>query len=176
MNCRSNANIVDLGGGPRNDKLEHPVSYYFLNGDSQAFGLKEEVPGHLLVVSNKFPDALSKHGFREFSGWTGPGVLAAVMKPVEFPVLVEPKDDLPPATLITRLRRDGDKLHLEGVAHDDGTVASVSINGTAAKITAQHAGVADWECTIASAANITARARDASGNEERWVHSSPVTP
>ena len=175
-NCRSNTNVVDLGGGPRSDKLEHPVSYYFLNRDSSAMGLKEEVHGHLLVVSNKFPDVLTKHGFREFSGWTGPDVLAAVMKPVDFPVLVEPRDDLPPATLITHIRRDGGILHLQGVSHDDGTIATVTVNGTAAKITGQHAGVADWECTVAAAVEITARSRDAAGNEERWAQSSPVTP
>ncbi len=132
--------------------------------------------GHLLVISNKYPEALSNHGFRTFSHWTGPNVVAAILKPVEFPTLLEPKDDLPPATLITHVRRDGAKLHVQRIAHDDGTVASVTVNGNAAKITAQQAGVADWECSIPIAEEVTSKARDAAGNEERWEERRTVTP
>jgi hypothetical protein len=114
---------------------------------------------------------MKEHGFREFAHWTGPGVAAAVLEPVEFPALLDPKDDLPPATLITSIRRDGaGKLLLRGVAHDDNTIATVSVNGTMARITSQHAGVADWEATVPDAAGVTARSRDAAGNEERWAH------
>jgi hypothetical protein len=158
-NSRSNANVVDLGGGPRNDKLQYPVSYYF-----------HESSVTRRVVSTKFPDATKSGGYASVANWTGPDVLAAEVKDVAFPVLVEPKDDLPPATLITRVRRDGDTLHLQGLTQDDGTVASVTINGIPAKITAQHAGVADWEATLPVSTELTAKARDASGNEERWAH------
>jgi hypothetical protein len=170
VNSKSQTHVVDLGGGPRNDKLEYPVSYYFTNENSRALGLEEDVEGQLLVMSTKFPDELSKRGFREFSRWTGPDVRAAVLIPRKFPVLLTPRDDLPPATLITRIRREGDGLLVSGVAHDDGTIASVRINGKDARIAAQQAGVADWEVTVPVAAEVVALARDGAGNEEKWPH------
>ena len=178
VNCKSQSNVVDLGGGPRNDKLEHAVRYYFLTGDDgSALGIKRNLDGDVVVASRKFPDELKDYGNGGgMDGWTGPDVVLSVVKRMEFPQLLAPNDDLPPATLITRIRRNGDKLLVSGVAHDDGSVASVSLNGATAKITAQHAGVADWECTIASAAEITAKARDAAGNEERWAQLEKIVP
>jgi hypothetical protein len=158
-NSRSSSKVVDLGGGPRNDKLEYPVSYYF-----------HDPAGTKRVVSAKFPDTVKSGEFLPVANWTGPDVVAAEVKDVAFPVLLEPKDDLPPATLVTRVRRDGDRLHLKGMAHDNGTVASVTVNGAAAVITSQHAGVAEWELTLPAAAPLTAKSRDAAGNEERWPH------
>jgi len=171
-NCRSHTNVVDLGGGPRNDKLQFPVRYYFLTGDNcSALGINRELHADIVVASRKFPDELQDYGSGGgMDGWTGPDVALAVIKRMEFPQLVAPTDDLPPATLITRVRRAGDKLHLSGVAHDDGTVASVSVNGTEAKIISQQSGVAEWEVTIPAAENIETRARDAAGNGERWGH------
>ena len=170
-NCKSNANVVDLGGGPRNDKLEHAVRYYFLTGtDSTALGMKEHLNGDIVVTSRKFPDELKDYGYGGgMEGWTGPDVVISVLKRMEFPNLVEPKDDLPPASFITRVRREGDKLHVSGVAHDDGAIAGVKVNGVDARITGQQAGVADWEVTINNAAEITSQARDVAGNEEKWL-------
>ncbi len=169
-NCRSQANVVDLGGGPRNDKLENPVRYYFMNADTSTLALPEPVQGDLLVVSTKFPDAMAQHGFREFAHWTGPDVRAAILMPRVFPKLLEPIDDVPPATLITGVRRDGANLHVRGVAHDDGSIASVTVNGTAARLLAQQAGVAEWEITLPATDTLTAQARDAAGNTEHLPH------
>jgi hypothetical protein len=139
--------------------LQYPVSYYF------------HEPGMTRrVVSVKFPEVTKSGGFVSVANWTGPDVVAAEVKDVPFPVLLEPKDDLPPATLITRVRRDGDSLRVQGLSQDDGTVASVSVNNTAAKIISQHAGVADWEVTLPVTKELTAKAKDAAGNEERWPH------
>ncbi|HEX2748968.1 MAG TPA: G8 domain-containing protein [Verrucomicrobiales bacterium] len=158
-NSRSATNVVDLGGGPRNEKLEHPVSYYF-----------HESGTIRRVVSAKFPETTKSGGFVHVTNWTGPDVLAAEVKDVPFPVLLEPKDDLPPATLITRVRREGDTLHLRGVTQDNGRVASVLINGSAAKIISQQSGLADWEITLPATGELVAKARDEAGNEERWLH------
>lgn len=168
-NCRSQSNVVDLGGGPRNEKLEHAVRYYFLTGDdSTALGMKQQMNADIVVSSRKFPDELKDHGGGGgMEGWTGPDVVLAGIKRMEFPQLLAPKDDLPPATLITRVRRNGDKLHVTGVAHDDGNVSGVTVNGGAAKITSQQAGVAEWEITLPAADKLEARAKDAAGNEER---------
>ncbi len=169
-NCRSAANVVDLGGGPRNEKIEYPVSYYFMNENSHALGLKEEVHGNLLVVSTKFPDALREHGFRDFPEWTGSDVRAAVVMPVKFPALLDPRDDLPPATMITGVTRAGDQLHVRGVAHDNGVVANVTVNGAEARIVMQQAGLADWEVRVPSSETLRAEAIDAAGNAEQLPH------
>ncbi len=175
-NCRSHTNVVDLGGGPRNDKLQFPVRYYFLTGDNgSALGFKEPVHGDVVVASRRFPDELKDYGSGgDLAGWTGPDVAASVIKRMEFPALLDPKDDLPPASLITSVRREADRLHVSGVTHDDGTVASVAVNGAVAKITAQQAGVAEWQIEIAAAPEVAARARDAAGNEEHWSHLRPL--
>ncbi len=152
--------VVDLGGGPRNDVLQYPVSYYF-----------HEPSGTRRVVSVKFPEALP--GGRIIEGWTGRDVRAADVTGVEFPTLVDPKDDLPPATMITSVRSEDGKLRVRGVAQDDGVVAAVIVNGAEAKILSQHAGVADWEAVVA-AGPVSAHARDAAGNEEKWGHSIPA--
>lgn len=158
-NSRSMTNVVDLGGGPRSDKLEYPVSYYF------------HEPNRIRrVVSTKFPDVTGSGGFVAVADWTGPDVLAAEVKDVVFPVLLEPMDDLPPATMVTLVRREGDRLKVSGISHDNGSVAAVRINGTAATIVSEHAGVAEWEVTLPAAAELTAKSRDAAGNEERWPH------
>jgi hypothetical protein len=57
------------------------------------------------------------------------------------------------------------------VSHDNGTVASVNVNGRPAKILSTYAGVSDWEVRIdaISAADpntITATASDIAGNTE----------
>ncbi len=160
VNSRSQNNVVDLGGGPRNSKLEHAVSYFF-----------HEPTGTRRVVSVKFPDEMKGGSYASIEGWTGRDVRATVVTGVSFPTLLDPKDDLPPATLITRITREGGKLNIRGIATDNVEVAKVLVNGSEAKITAQHAGVAEWEITLpAATGEITAKSRDAAGNEERWPH------
>ncbi len=160
VNSRSQNNVVDLGGGPRNGKLEHAVSYYF-----------HEPTGTRRVVSVKFPDEMKGGDYRSVEGWTGRDVRAAIVTGIVFPELLKPVDDLPPATLITRITRDGGKLRIRGIATDNVEVAKVLVNGTEAKITMQHAGVAEWEITLpAATGDITAKSRDTAGNEERWPH------
>jgi hypothetical protein len=52
---------------------------------------------------------------------------------VEFPKLLDPADDLPPATVITHVRRDGDRVAVRGTTSDNGAVKRVLVNGKAAK-------------------------------------------
>jgi hypothetical protein len=154
--------VVDLGGGPRNDKLEHAVTYFF-----HGYPAAGEVTK---VVSTKFPAAGSA-GFASVEKFTGKDVRAAKSAPVSFPQLLTPVDDLPPATVITSARKQADgKLLVRGVTHDNGEVADVTVNGQRAKILTQHAGVADWELTLTAAKELTATARDRAGNAERNGH------
>src|SRR5262249_28582996 len=54
----------------------------------------------------------------------------AEVKDVEFPKLLDPVDDLPPTTVITHVRRAGDRLTVRGTTADNGTVKRVLVNGT----------------------------------------------
>lgn len=161
VNSMSNrGKVVDLGGGPRNDDLQFPVSYYF-----------HDPSGTRRVVSAKFPGALP--GGQLIENWTGRDVRAKEITGVEFPALLAPKDDLPPATMITSVKKEGEKLRVRGVAQDNGEIAAIRVNQTEARILSQQAGVADWEVLV-NAGPLSARSIDAAGNEERWPHEVPT--
>jgi len=140
------------------------VAYYF--HDSSGGGAGKA----LRVVSVKFPD-LMKDGrdYKSLAGFTGKGVRAAEVDGVAFPTLLEPLDDLPPATMITSVRREGDKLIVRGVSHDNGKVKSVEVNGFPATIDSNAGGVANWGVTLnmSAPAALTARAVDEAGNSEK---------
>jgi len=164
-NCESNSGgIVDFGGGPRTNRTANAVAYYF--HDSPKIGATTR------VVSVKSKDLLKTANFQSVAGWTGNDALAAEVHGAAFPELVAPVDDLPPATLITRVVIDGGRRRVYGVTHDNGEIAAVSVNGAAAKIVAQQAGVADWIVTIDAPADgrIVATGTDRAGNVERAPH------
>ena len=154
--------VVDLGGGPRNDKLEHPVTYYFHGYPAAGDTTK--------VISTKFPAAATPE-FANVDKFTGKDVRAAKIKPIAFPQLLAPVDDLPPATVILSARKQADgKLLIRGLTQDNGEIADVTINGQRAKIVSQHPGIVDWEITLPPAKELTATARDKAGNTERNSH------
>ena len=157
--------VVDLGGGPRNDKLQHAVAYYF--HDSAEGNVRK-------VLSTKFADEMSDAVYRPIEGFTGKDVRAAEVKNVPFPTLLEPVDDLPPATMITSVQKVKGRLLVKGAAQDNGDVAAVTVNGQAAKIISAQAGVADWEMTLdardANPTKLTAQAVDRAGYSERTGH------
>jgi len=163
-NSKSNAGVVDFGGGPRTSRIDNPVSYYF--HDTPAAGKVTR------VANVKVLDAMKDSDYRGVIGWTGGDARAAEVKDVAFPQLLAPVDDLPPATLITGIKAVGTKRIVRGVSHDNGEVAAVSVNGQPAKITAQHAGVADWIITLDAAADggYLAKATDRAGNTELVPH------
>src|SRR5262249_17307539 len=88
------------------------------------------------------------------------------------PTPLEPVDDLPPATMITSVRRRQGKLAVRGVSEDNGAIASVTVNGRPARLVAAHAGVTDWEIVLDPPRDgqLVARATDAAGNAERTPH------
>ena len=156
-------NVVDLGGGPRNDKLENAVTYFF-----HGYPAAGEVTK---VVSAKFPSAMAGAEFGSVEKFTGRDVRAAKSAPVAFPKLLEPVDDLPPATVILSVHRQADgRLFVRGVSQDNGEIAAVTINGLRATIVTQHAGVADWEVNLPAAKEVSAAASDKAGNLERNGH------
>ena len=160
--------IVDLGGGPRNGKLQHPVAYYFHG---------HFAPGRVTrVLPTTFPDSLKDGDYRPLADFTGKGVRAADVTGVEFPTLLEPIDDLPPATLITSVRGQGAQLLVAGVTHDNGQVAGVSVGGIAASLTSASRGIAEWHAIVSRPSDgvISAAAIDSSGNQEKTPHSVTV--
>jgi hypothetical protein len=160
--------VVDLGGGPRNEKLQNPVAYFFHDYPTE---------GHVTkVVSARFSDEMSTAAYRPVDGFTGKDVRAAEVQRADFPTLLEPVDDLPPATMITSVQPTKGKLLVRGVTQDNGEIASVTVNERPARIISTHAGVVDWEISLdlprrATGCSIVARAADRAGNAEKTGHS-----
>ena len=97
------------------------------------------------------------------------GLRVAELKQVVFPDLLDPVDDLPPATIITRIRSLKGKWMVQGTSHDNGDIAFISVNGQHAKIVSAHAGVVDWQITLDPPADgvLHAQATDKAGNVEK---------
>jgi len=158
--------VVDLGGGPRNDKLQNPVAYYFHDYPSE---------GHVTkVLSARFADERGDMAYRSIDGFTGKDVRAADVKSAAFPTLLEPVDDLPPATMITSVQTVKGGLLVHGVSQDNGEIASVNVNGRGAKILSSHTGVADWRVFVETrpgkTTRLVAQALDRAGNVEKTGH------
>lgn len=155
--------LINRGGGPRPaPKTEHGVPIFVLDW----FG-----PGrHAKVVSTKAPDLKSEAlEFHAEAPLTGDESRVAEVANVEFPTLLTPVDDLPPATVITSGRKlDGGMLLVRGTTSDNGAVTRVVINGVAAK--SLRDDFAEWEATIPAALKLQAHAEDAAGNVEKMPH------
>lgn len=101
--------------------------------------------------------------------FTGRDVLVAEVKGTPFPTAVlDPVDDLPPATVITHVipQKDG-KLLVRGTAADNGTITNVVVNGQSAR--ALRPNFAEWQITL-EGRELSAHAEDAAGNVERTPH------
>jgi hypothetical protein len=111
------------------------------------------------------------HKYRTESPLTGDESRVAETSDVAFPQLLDPIDDLPPMTVVTRVvRRDG-KLLASGVASDNGEIRRVVVNGVAAKSTGVN--FSEWQADLpTSDTEIVAHAEDAAGNVEKLAHRS----
>lgn len=83
------------------------------------------------------------------------------------------EDWLPPATVITHARRQGDKLLISGTAIDSNTIKHVMINGQPARSVRDN--FAQWEIEIDCPANggvvkLVTAAEDSRGNVEKLPH------
>ena len=75
--------------------------------------------------------------FREATPLTGDESRVAEVKDVDWPSILEPVDDLPPATMILSVtQRDGRWL-AEGVSHDNGAIQEIRVNGKSAEVQAR---------------------------------------
>jgi hypothetical protein len=151
--------VANLGGGPRpTPKSEKGVPVYFHDW----FGEGRTA----LVVSTKSGEyKAAPDTFRAEKPLTGNESRAAEVTGVAFPKFPQPADDLPPATVITRVSKKDGKVLVRGSTIDNGTVKRVTVNGTEAKATA--ANFAEWEVTLDATTELKAVAEDAAGNVEK---------
>ncbi len=153
--------LVNLGGGPRpTPKSETGVPCYFHDyyGEGK----------HAKVMSVKAKEIQSDGlNYRDEQPFTGDESRVATVVDVEFPTLLTPVDDLPPATVITQIIPRGDKLLVRGIVSDNGEVARVLVNGQNASL---DPATGDWEVELPRSSEIKASSIDAAGNEEKLVH------
>jgi hypothetical protein len=156
---------INRGVGPRVPPITKGVPIYIHDyyGPSR----------HAKVVSTAAKDLLEDgHQYREDRPLTGDESRVAEVTEAEWPTLLEPVDDLPPATMITSVRRDGGKLIVRGISHDNGDIVAVLLNGREATIVSGQAGVVDWQVTLNAPPDgrLVALAKDKAGNLEQTAH------
>jgi hypothetical protein len=156
--------LVNRGGGPRPaPKTPKGVPVYLHDW----FG-----PGrHAKVVSTKAGEYKADGlRYREEALLTGDESRVAEVRDVPFPKLLDPVDDLPPATVITGVTRRGSKWVVRGTTSDNGTVKRVLVNGKEAR--AVRPNFAEWEAVLAAvpSGKLSAHAEDAAGNVEKRPH------
>jgi hypothetical protein len=165
--------LVNRGGGPRPKPTTDLGVPVFLH---DWFGAGR----HAKVVSTKANDFRADgKEYREESLLTGDESRVAEVHEVVFPKLLDPVDDLPPATVITSVTAaPGGKVIVRGVASDNGRIEKVVVNGREAK--ALSSNFTEWESVLESVPRgplkITAHAEDAAGNVEKQAHVVNWTP
>jgi hypothetical protein len=158
--------VVNTGGGAHvTPKTPHGVPVYL----HDYYG-----PGrHAKVVTTNSKDfGADGLKYRAEEPLTGHESRVTEVKNIEFPKLLDPLDDLAPATVITHVSRKGNKVTVRGVTSDNGVVKRVLVNGKQAK--AVTPDFAEWEITLDSprtgAVKLEAFAEDAAGNVEKRPH------
>jgi hypothetical protein len=159
--------LVNLGGGPRPiPKTEKGVPIYL----HDYYGKGR----HAKVVSTRAKDLIHDgNKYHPEPPLTGDESRVAEVRDIEFPRLLDPVDDLPPATVITHVSRpSAGKVKVRGSTSDNGTVKTVLVNGRKARPVS--ANFAEWEVLLhvkaAGPFRIEARAEDTAGNVERRPH------
>jgi hypothetical protein len=157
--------LANRGVGPRVPPVTGGVPIYI----HDYYG-----PGrHAKIVSTAAEDLLSDgEKYVSEPPLTGNEAKVAEVEDVAWPKLLDPVDDVPPATIITAVQRDGGKLTVVGVSHDNGEITKVLVNGKPAEVVSRAAGVVDWKITLPSAGDgkVEAHAVDNAGNVEQTVH------
>ena len=153
--------LANLGGGPRpKPKSAQGVTVYFHDW----FGTGRTA----MVVSMKSPEYKADESkFRKEAQLTGDESRVTEVKDIPFPTTPEIVDDLPPATVITRVIRNGGKVTVRGTCSDNGEVKRVTVNGKEAKATATN--FTEWEIVLDAEGlgKLEAKAEDAVGNVEK---------
>ena len=145
-------------GQPKSPPPNDLIPYYF----HDHYG-----PGRdAMVVTVSMLDKLDdREGFREEKPFTGTESRVKEVADVEFPNLLVPVDDQPPATVITSVRGNV----VRGSTTDDGRVARVVVNGREARALAPN--FSRWEIELdGPPVKVEAHSVDAAGNVEARPH------
>jgi len=171
----SQNNVVNMSPGMSRDRLQHGVAFYFHD-----FPKKGKVTK---VVSVEYPELMEDGEYGEIEGFTGANVRGRVVEDVEFPQLLDPVDDQPPATVITYpppgapvTAADG-TLTVRGTTTDNVRTKRVVVNGVPAEDVGYN--FHQWEVTLREVKpgtlKLTAFAEDGAGNVEQTPHETTVT-
>jgi len=155
--------IVNLGGGPRPEPTSPKGVPVYLH---DWFGQGRTA----MVVSMKsgeYKQAPEK--YREETPLTGNESRVVEVKDMAFPKLLDPVDDLPPTTVITRVIQGARGIVVLGTSADNGTIRSVKVNGQEA--TSVTPNFAEWRVELPLGETLLkAYAEDAAGNVEKIGH------
>src|SRR5262249_30534001 len=166
------APLVNLGGGPRpqpTTKQGVPVYLHDYYGPGR----------HAMVVSTRSPEyKADPQRYHEEPPLTGDESRVAEVKDIAFPKLLDPVDDVPPATIITSPTRGmpaklvNGTLIVRGTTTDNFLTRRVTINGIEA--TSTDFNFHQWEVKLTGLKpgklKLEAKAGDAAGNVEQMVH------
>jgi hypothetical protein len=158
--------LVNVGGGTRRSpETPHGVPVYLLDH----FG-----PGrHAKVVSTRARDLIDDGDYHEDPPLTGDLSRVTEVRDVSFPRLLDPVEDRPPATVITRVRRGPDgSITVRGTASGRGPIRAVRVNGQPSRLLSPN--FAEWEITLsgedAQTDRLVAQAEGAAGLVEMTPH------
>jgi hypothetical protein len=156
--------LFNRGVGPRVPPITDGVPIFV----HDHFG----VGRHAKVVSAAAKDLLNDgNKYESKAPLTGSEARVAEVSDVEWPEILSPVDDLPPATVITQAISKNGKTIVQGITHDNGEIVQVTVNGKVATLANTSAGVTDWKVELSGAPNkLTALAKDDSGNVEQTKH------
>jgi hypothetical protein len=132
--------LVNRGVGTRVPPITRGVPIYIHDyfGDGR----------HAKIVSTAAKDLIDDgNAYREEPTLTSDESRVAEVGQVAWPQILDPIDDIPPATVITSVRRDGNSVIVRGISHDNGSIVSVNVNGQNATIESSSAGVLDLSIT-----------------------------
>jgi hypothetical protein len=145
-------------GQPKNPPADDLIPYYFHDWYGPGRHLK-------LLTAQMVERANDGLAYQEGPApFVGKSMRSAETRDIEFPELLTPVDDLPPATVITSVS----KGVVRGTTMDNGVVKRVVVNGREAKATAPN--FAEWEIPFDGTGKIEAWAEDEAGNVETNRH------
>lgn len=162
--------LINRGVGPRVKPMTNGVPIYL----HDYFGTGR----HAKVVSTAAQDLMNDgNTYRAEPPLTGNESRVTEVKQVAWPKLLDPVDDVPPATIITSIDQRANKLIVRGVSHDNSKITAITVNDRPAQVTSARGGVFDWMIELpANTPMVSATAVDEAGNVEQTAHQVLLTP
>ncbi len=164
--------LVNRGGGPRPAPTTERGVPVYMHG---LFGPGRDAKIESTAARDFGADGLQ---YREQAGITGDESRLADVGHVDFPQLLTPIDDQPPATVVTwpaagiPVHADGGRVVVKGTTSDNVKTRRVTVNGVEAE--AVDDDFLQWQATLtdveAGPLTITAVSEDAAGNVEQTPH------